>query len=73
MSPRPGRISAVVDIDLPRERTTETREMEQYFRLVTTVREALRGEDRAGSPAVRDGEGGRSADERRIDAEGLST
>jgi NitT/TauT family transport system ATP-binding protein len=73
MSPRPGRISAVVDIDLPRERTTETREMEQYFHLVTTVREALRGEERGGPPAGRDGEGGRSVDDRRVDAEGLST
>src|SRR6188508_917160 len=42
MSPRPGRISAVIDIDLPRERTVDTREMDAYFRLVTEVREALR-------------------------------
>src|SRR5689334_3492805 len=49
MSPRPGRISAIVDIDLPRERNTDTREMDRYFRLVTTVREALRG-DEGGDP-----------------------
>jgi NitT/TauT family transport system ATP-binding protein len=70
MSARPGRISSVIDIDLPRERTAETREMEQYFHLVTTVREALRGEERDGrSPDDRDSLG---ADARRVDAEGLS-
>jgi NitT/TauT family transport system ATP-binding protein len=68
MSPRPGRISALIDIDLPRERTADTRELNQYFRLVTMVREALRG---------RDG-GDRGPDEpddtetRRVVAEGLS-
>jgi NitT/TauT family transport system ATP-binding protein len=52
MSARPGRITKVVPIDLPRERTVETREMERYFQLVTDVREALRsreGELDAGS------------------------
>jgi NitT/TauT family transport system ATP-binding protein len=42
MSARPGRITKVIPIDLPRDRTVETREMERYFRLVTEVREALR-------------------------------
>jgi NitT/TauT family transport system ATP-binding protein len=42
MSARPGRIAQVVDIDLPAERTVETRESERYFELVTRVREALR-------------------------------
>ena len=45
MSARPGRIASIVDIDLPRERTADTRETEAYFRLVTVVREALRGEE----------------------------
>ena len=42
MSARPGRIAQVVDIDLPDNRSVETRESEGYFRLVTRVREALR-------------------------------
>jgi NitT/TauT family transport system ATP-binding protein len=41
MSPRPGRISAHVEIDLPQPRTAETREHPRYFELVTEVREAL--------------------------------
>ena len=42
MSARPGRIKTIVDIDLPRPRTDETRESRRYFELVTAVREALR-------------------------------
>jgi NitT/TauT family transport system ATP-binding protein len=42
MSPRPGRISRLVDIDLPQPRTVDTRELEGYFEHVTTVRETLR-------------------------------
>jgi NitT/TauT family transport system ATP-binding protein len=47
MSPRPGRITKIVSIDLPRDRTVETREMERYFQLVTQVREALRSPEGA--------------------------
>ncbi len=42
MSARPGRITRIVDIDLPRPRTDEVREDSRYFELVTEVREALR-------------------------------
>jgi NitT/TauT family transport system ATP-binding protein len=45
MSARPGRITTVVPIDLGRERTVDTREMERYFQLVTEVREALRARE----------------------------
>jgi NitT/TauT family transport system ATP-binding protein len=42
MSPRPGRIAGIVDIDLPDTRTVETREDPRFFELVTEVRELLR-------------------------------
>ena len=41
MSPRPGRISNVIPIDLPQPRTAATREEPRFFELVTQVREAL--------------------------------
>jgi len=43
MSARPGQITHVIEVDLPRPRTDDTRETERYFKLVTEVREALRG------------------------------
>jgi NitT/TauT family transport system ATP-binding protein len=42
MSPRPGRITGVVAIDVPYPRTVETRELPRFFELVTEVRELLR-------------------------------
>jgi NitT/TauT family transport system ATP-binding protein len=42
MSPRPGRIEAVVSINLPRPRDITTREMPRFFELATEVRERLR-------------------------------
>jgi NitT/TauT family transport system ATP-binding protein len=47
MSPRPGRVNRVVEVDLPQPRTFETREERRYFELVTEVREALRGFEEA--------------------------
>ncbi|HEX3265095.1 MAG TPA: ABC transporter ATP-binding protein [Candidatus Limnocylindrales bacterium] len=65
MSPRPGRIAKVVDVDLPQPRTFETRELERYFEHVTHVREALRGRDGAEA-------GGAMPGSDRIRAEGLA-
>jgi NitT/TauT family transport system ATP-binding protein len=42
MSRRPGRISAIVDIDLPQPRNADTREEPRFFELVTEVRDRLR-------------------------------
>ena len=45
MSARPGRVTRLVDVDLPRPRGLETRESPRYFNLITEVREALRGSE----------------------------
>ncbi len=42
MSPRPGHVERVVEIDLPRPRADKTRELPHFFDLVTTVRGSLR-------------------------------
>lgn len=41
MSPRPGRLERVIDIDLPRPRTVATRELPRYWELLREVRAAL--------------------------------
>jgi NitT/TauT family transport system ATP-binding protein len=41
MSPRPGRITRVIPVDLGQPRSFETREDPRFFELVTEVREAL--------------------------------
>ena len=41
MSARPGRIAGLVEIDLPRPRTDQTRARPRFFELVTLVREGL--------------------------------
>ena len=41
MSPRPGRISKQIPIELPQPRTAATREDPRFFELATEVREAL--------------------------------
>jgi NitT/TauT family transport system ATP-binding protein len=57
MSPRPGQISAVVEIDLPHPRTANTREEPRFFELVTAVRDRLReGGFDEGDTAPGDGE-----------------
>ena len=53
MSPRPGRIVRLIDVDLPRPRTDDTRETARYFELITEVRETLRGRrDGVSDPAA---------------------
>jgi NitT/TauT family transport system ATP-binding protein len=61
MSPRPGRITHTIDIDLERDRTVDTREDTRYFEYVTRVREALRADERTSAPDIG-----------RVRAEGLS-
>lgn len=45
MSPRPGRIEAVLDVDLARPRGPETRDAPRFFELVAEVRRHLREVD----------------------------
>lgn len=42
LSPRPGRIAEIIDIDLPRPRGPETRDLDDFFHLSNRVRHALR-------------------------------
>ncbi|HZG34834.1 MAG TPA: ABC transporter ATP-binding protein [Gaiellaceae bacterium] len=42
MSPRPGRITGIVEVDLPQPRTIRTREEPRFAELVREVRRALR-------------------------------
>ena len=41
LSPHPGRLSAVVDIPLPRPRTKEMRNSEEFFRLIARIRDSF--------------------------------
>ena len=41
LSPRPGRLERLVEVDLPRPRSEKTRALPRFFELVTTVREHL--------------------------------
>ena len=43
MSPRPGQITDVIDVDLGAARDDDTREDETFYKKITEVREALRG------------------------------
>jgi NitT/TauT family transport system ATP-binding protein len=45
MSPRPGRIIDMIDVDLGPDRDIDTREATAFFAKITQVREALRGMD----------------------------
>jgi NitT/TauT family transport system ATP-binding protein len=45
MSARPGRITGIIDIDLPQPRNVETREHPRFFEKITEVRECLRHDE----------------------------
>jgi NitT/TauT family transport system ATP-binding protein len=49
MSPRPGRITEIVDVPLG-ARDEDTREAEDFFATITEVREALRGRTKVDEP-----------------------
>jgi NitT/TauT family transport system ATP-binding protein len=51
MSPRPGRISKMISVDLPQPRSAATREEPRFFGLATEVREALHLGDAIEVPA----------------------
>jgi len=55
MSPRPGRITEVINVSLGSNRTEDTRGADEFFKGITAVREALRGthDDHANAGAVR--------------------
>lgn len=48
MSPRPGRITATIDVNLGGNRNDDTREASEFYGKITEVREALRGVEHAG-------------------------
>ena len=54
MSPRPGRITGVIDVQMGRDRTELTREATAFFDRVTEVRESLRGADSGPTRGVDD-------------------
>ena len=51
MSPRPGRITEIIPVELG-DRTDDTREAPQFYAAITQVREALRGRPVAATGAV---------------------
>jgi len=50
MSARPGKIEAIVDVELG-DRNDDTREAGEFFKKITEVREVLRGAELKGGPA----------------------
>ena len=52
VSPRPGRITGIVEIDLPQPRNADTREQPRFFELVTQVRDLLRSAGADSADAV---------------------
>jgi hypothetical protein len=64
MSPRPGRITHVIDIDLGGRRDVDTREDAGFFKKITEVREALRSHDAASSDEFVDAAGDGAVEDR---------
>ena len=52
MSPRPGHIERIINVDLPRPRPVEIRELPRYWELLRTVRAALHLNDDASKNGV---------------------
>jgi NitT/TauT family transport system ATP-binding protein len=52
MSPRPGRITDVVDVDLGEGRNEDTRELTAFYAKITEVREALRRVEKSSAGSV---------------------
>jgi len=50
MSPRPGRITEIIDVDLGSDRDEDTREEAGFYGKITAVREALRGAEAVAGP-----------------------
>lgn len=50
MSPRPGRITEIIDVDLGSDRDEDTREEAGFYSKITAVREALRGSEAVSGP-----------------------
>jgi NitT/TauT family transport system ATP-binding protein len=51
MSPRPGRITRVVEVPIAGPRSEDTRNSEAFLRSITAVREGLRGHGAPGAGA----------------------
>jgi len=51
MSPRPGRVTDIIDVDLGSDRDEDTREDDRFYKKITEVREALRGSERSPGPS----------------------
>lgn len=43
LSPHPGRVSAVIDIDIPRPRTMESKQTQQFYDYITKIRNSFEG------------------------------
>ena len=50
MSPRPGQITDLIDVELGSERDEDTREEATFYGKITAVREALRGAENSDGP-----------------------